>query len=102
MGKNRHFVFLLVVLAMVMGYATAAWTADRSKHVMLILDASGSMWGQIGGKAKITIAKEVLSDLIQDLPSDLQVGLTVYGHRQKDLKSIPLEPGAQVIREVSF
>ena len=42
------------------------------------------MWGQIKGKAKIVIAKEVMSDLIQDLPSDLQVGLMVYGHRQKD------------------
>ena len=84
MGKNRRFAFLLVVLAMLLGYATAARTAERSMHVMLILDASGSMWGQIGGKAKITIAKEVLSDLIQELPSDLQVGLTVYGHRQKE------------------
>ena len=52
-------------------------------NVMFILDASGSMWGQVEGKAKIAIAKEVLVGLIKDLPDDLQVGLVAYGHRRK-------------------
>ena len=52
-------------------------------NVMFILDASGSMWGRVEGKAKIAIAKEVLGGLIKDLPDDLHVGLVAYGHRRK-------------------
>ncbi len=29
--------------------------------MVLVLDASGSMWGRINGKAKIVIAKEVMA-----------------------------------------
>lgn len=52
-------------------------------NLVCILDASGSMWGQIDGKAKIEIAKETLANLIQGLPDSLLVGLVAYGHRTK-------------------
>jgi len=52
-----------------------------AKNVELILDASNSMWGQIQGKAKITIAKEVLDQIINGLPEEMNVGLRLYGHR---------------------
>ena len=52
-----------------------------AKNVELILDASNSMWGQIQGKAKITIAKEVLVQIINGLPDEMNVGLRLYGHR---------------------
>jgi Ca-activated chloride channel family protein len=66
-------------------------------NIMFILDASGSMWGQVEGKAKIAIAKEVLVGLIKGLPEDLHVGLVAYGHRRKgDCKDVeelvPLSP----------
>ena len=66
-------------------------------NMMFILDASGSMWGQVEGKAKIAIAKDVLTGLIKDLPDDLQVGLVAYGHRRKgdcnDVEElVPLSP----------
>ncbi|MBW1712925.1 MAG: VWA domain-containing protein [Deltaproteobacteria bacterium] len=54
-----------------------------SANIELILDASGSMWGQVEGRAKIQIAKEVLADLIQGLPDKVRVGLMAYGHRVK-------------------
>jgi len=54
-----------------------------AQNIIFILDASGSMWGQVEGKAKIAIAKEVLTDLIQHLPDDVHVGLVAYGHRRK-------------------
>lgn len=57
-----------------------------SKNVELILDASNSMWGQIQGKAKIVIAKEVLNQIINGLPDEMNVGLRLYGHRY-DLKN---------------
>jgi Ca-activated chloride channel homolog len=66
-------------------------------RTMLVLDASGSMWGQIDGKAKIEIAKEVLTDLINDLPDSSYAGLVAYGHRSKgdcnDVEELmPLQP----------
>jgi hypothetical protein len=50
-------------------------------NVELIVDASNSMWGQIQGKSKISIAKEVLEQIINSLPEDMNVGLRLYGHR---------------------
>ena len=58
-------------------------TAQEKPKAILVLDGSGSMWGQIDGKAKITIAQEVVSGLLRDLPADQELGLTVYGHREK-------------------
>jgi len=52
-----------------------------SQNVELILDASNSMWGQIQGEAKISIAKKVLGQIIGELPDEMNVGLRVYGHR---------------------
>lgn len=54
---------------------------EAAKNVELILDASNSMWGQIQGKAKITIAKDVLHQIINGLPDGMNVGLRLYGHR---------------------
>lgn len=68
-----------------------------SGNIVFILDASGSMWGQVEGTAKIAIAKEVLTGLVQELPDDSTVGLVAYGHRRKgdcnDVEElIPLGP----------
>ena len=63
--------------------ALASKKNTSSNNLIFILDASGSMWGQVGGTAKITIAKEVLTGLIQELPDDTVVGLVAYGHRRK-------------------
>ena len=61
----------------------------NTARMVLVLDASGSMWGQIDGKAKIEIAKEVVAELIDQIPAGFQTGLTVYGHRRKgDCKDI--------------
>ncbi len=45
--------------------------------------ASGSMWGQISGKPKIQIAREVIGNLMKDWDETLQLGLSAYGHRRK-------------------
>ena len=50
---------------------------------MLVLDASGSMWGQIGGKPKIEIAREAVASMLQSWPASQQLGLMAYGHRSK-------------------
>lgn len=54
--------------------------ADRA---IIVLDASGSMWGQIGGKPKLEIARETLRTVLQTVPADLELGLMAYGHRER-------------------
>jgi len=61
----------------------SALVAQEAPSTILVLDGSGSMWGQIDGKAKITIAQSVVGDLLGTLPDDINLGLTVYGHREK-------------------
>jgi Mg-chelatase subunit ChlD len=53
--------------------------SDRA--VEIVFDASNSMWGQIDGQAKISIAKEILQDALEWLPGDLSLALRVYGHQ---------------------
>ena len=53
-----------------------------SQKTLLILDASGSMWGQIDGKSKIEIAKEVVKKTVKNFETT-ELGLMAYGHRRK-------------------
>ncbi len=71
------------IFAAVLCLLPALGFAQEKSRAILVLDASGSMWGQIDGKAKITIAQEVIGELLQSLPADQELGLTVYGHRRK-------------------
>lgn len=41
------------------------------------------MWGQIDGVTRIVIARDVVGDLIDSFPSDQNLGLTVYGQRER-------------------
>ena len=56
---------------------------ENPDSAMIVLDASGSMWGQISGEAKISIARRVLSDVLSASPDGLNLGLMAYGHREK-------------------
>jgi Ca-activated chloride channel homolog len=61
-------------------------TAQAESRVELILDASGSMWGKAGSEEKIIAAKRVVKGWLKDakLSDDSHIGLTAYGHRDKD------------------
>ena len=72
----RVLVFLLSILPLIA-------VAQERPRAILVLDASGSMWGQIDGQAKITIAQDVVGNLLSSLPVEQELGLTVYGHRRK-------------------
>ncbi len=60
--------------------ATPALSEGKS---IIVLDASGSMWGQIDGRAKLEIAREALGQVLQSIPADTEIGLMAYGHRSK-------------------
>ncbi len=89
------FVVLLSLLTAI-GLAAPA-PAEEAPDLLLILDASGSMWGQIEGENKIVIARRVLKQLIGELPEGSELGLVAYGHRREgdcdDIETIaPLGP----------
>lgn len=79
------FLISFSTVLLLLGLCTGA----EAEKLVYIFDASGSMWGQVDGVAKIEIAKEALSDLITKIPPDSEVGLVVYGHRrEKDCSDI--------------
>ena len=71
-------IFLGAIAAL--GLALPALAAERA---IIVLDGSGSMWAQIEGKARITIARETLHEVLATLPDDLELGFMTYGHREK-------------------
>ena len=73
----RNFVLGAVAA---LGLALPAVAAERA---IIVLDGSGSMWAQIDGKARITIARETLASVMATLPDDLELGFMTYGHREK-------------------
>ena len=87
--------FLLAFCASLLPVLAAPALAEGKS--ILVLDASGSMWGQIDGRTKIDIAREALSGVVAELPSDTVMGLMAYGHRKKgacdDIELI-VEPAA--------
>ncbi len=84
----RSLFRLLAVLAAAFALTFPALAADKA---IIILDASGSMWAQIDGKARIEIARDVLKEVLAGVPGDLELGLMAYGHRTKgDCKDIEM------------
>ncbi len=70
---------------------------ENPPPIVFILDASGSMSGKIGTEHKMTIARDVLGDLISGISPSRDIGLVAYGHRQKsDCNDIEwlIRPGA--------
>jgi hypothetical protein len=55
----------------------------RQANAALILDASGSMNAALSGagKSKLAVAKEVMAQLVPEIPADVHGALWIYGHR---------------------
>ncbi|SHI29089.1 VWA domain-containing protein [Wenxinia saemankumensis] len=65
--------------------------AQERPTTIIVLDGSGSMWGQVDGRTKIEIAREALAAAVADLPDDQALGLMVYGaERRGDCADIAL------------
>ena len=72
-----------VIVAAASLLATPSLAQQKPARAILVLDASGSMWGQIEGRSKIEIAREVIGDLMSQWESSVHLGLIAYGHRRK-------------------
>jgi Ca-activated chloride channel family protein len=94
----RHFILLFLGSLVTASLPAPVLAQQPSPNdLLLILDASGSMWGRNGGEEKIVIARRVLKDLATRLPDGSDVGLIAYGHRREadcaDIETIvPLGP----------
>ncbi len=65
------------------GALAAPSSALAEGRSIIVLDASGSMWGQIEGRAKLEIAREALASVVSGLDPAAEIGLMAYGHRSK-------------------
>ncbi|MEH0075088.1 VWA domain-containing protein [Pannonibacter sp. Pt2] len=60
-----------------------AAVAQEAPRTIIVMDGSGSMWGQIDGRAKLEIAREAVARVVQGIPAQQELGLLAYGHRSK-------------------
>lgn len=78
-ARRRFAVF---AFAFALPFQVSAQTTEQP-DIMVVFDASGSMWGQVNGTAKIEIARDAFADLSSSWASAGQaVGLIAYGHRR--------------------
>lgn len=71
---------VVISILAALGLALPGIAAERA---IIVLDGSGSMWAQIDGVPRISIARDTLSSVLSTLPSDLELGLMTYGHRER-------------------
>ncbi|MBP0580202.1 VWA domain-containing protein [Labrys sp. LIt4] len=83
---QKGFCFTLLGLLGLAGASlafAASARAEEGARVMLVLDASGSMWGKVGAITKIEAARQTVGTILKGWPSEDHLGLIVYGHRRK-------------------
>ena len=51
----------------------------NDRAVEIVVDASRSMWGRMGGEPKMSVAKNILEDVSYWFPEDLDLALRAYG-----------------------
>ncbi len=110
-SSSQHFTAHLVGLALTITACIVATLAQAqndtagSASTIIVMDGSGSMWGQINGKAKLEIARETVGSVLATLPADQVLGLMAYGHRSKgscdDIELIvpPAKGSAQAVQK---
>jgi len=95
----------LFLLLLAPGVGRAQEEIERT-NVLIILDVSGSMAGRINGQVKMDLARNVVRDLVDNMPSDMKAGLVVYGSKsareKNDCNDIDLVRPVQPVQAHSF
>ena len=95
MTMHTFVCFALLLFCTQFSNQASHHSIEDKPPIILILDGSGSMWGQIDGKTKIAIARDVVGTLMDQMDPGIPVGLVAYGHRTKgdcaDIENL-LEP----------
>ncbi len=76
----KKLLLITITLLISLMYSFPTLAAEKA---ILVLDGSGSMWGQIDGKPKIQIAQEVVGVLLDGWSPNVELGVIAYGHREK-------------------
>jgi len=104
MLRTLRFAAIIATLLLVQAGAIA-WAQGGSTHVLLVLDASGSMFNKLAdGQYRITAAKDAVAGFVSRLPAapDLHVGLRVYGARVAALDDGACEDSELVVPVAGF
>ncbi|MDD3594707.1 MAG: VWA domain-containing protein [Candidatus Gastranaerophilales bacterium] len=56
-------------------------TAPSYEEILIILDCSFSMADRLGAETKIQAAKRALNNVLNQIPSNIRLGLRIYGHK---------------------
>lgn len=64
--------------------------SEPENYVEVIIDVSGSMWGQFQGVNKIVNSQAIMEVLLKDLPPKVQLGLRTFGGHKETHLQIPL------------
>jgi len=87
MSLSSRFTRLsrMPIAALALALSISAALARPADTVsILILDASGSMWGQLDdGRSKIAVAREVMGEFFARRDPSEPLGVVAYGHRQR-------------------
>ncbi|BCJ90823.1 VWA domain-containing protein [Terrihabitans soli] len=83
----RRLLAALAVFAALAPLSFSSWPASAQAKgpadAVLILDASGSMWGLVEGRTKMSAARTAVGTIIDKWQPDHKLGLMAYGHRTK-------------------
>ena len=74
MGTQRLKRFAAIVSMLLISVSVRAET-------MLVVDGSNSMWGEIDKVAKIEIAQNAITGLLDEWSAAEPLGVAAYGHR---------------------
>ena len=81
-----------LLLACLVAAPAAAEGPSHRDNVVIVLDASGSMSGEMGGIDKMTAAKRAIEAVLRTVPETTQVGLLVFSSRRDADWVYPLGP----------
>lgn len=65
-------------------------TFVEAHNVEIVWDVSGSMWGKVAEDRKYLRSKKVLIDIIESIPSNVNVGLRIFGAKNSKHKTTNL------------
>ena len=80
---KKHTRVLVFISCFLVLFLTGVVFAETKPAAVIILDASGSMWGKAGNETKIEAARKVLSEIVPALPDSLETGFVAFGHRKE-------------------
>ena len=88
---RRSFVAGMLSLGLALLSLHGAEAQAQGTDTILVLDASGSMWGLVDGQSKISAARQAVDAILSKWNPADRLGVMVYGHRSKgDCKDIEL------------